>query len=361
MAGARVEMNSQRRFPIPYDYFKSIVALFLLLLILLAWRSSGPPPTLSVAVEPDGSVTFSGAAKRGRLVAVSVTDGKGGKSKLKVSADDAGNWLASKHYPPGSYTATASAAGKQSSQVAFRVPTSASLEKIAIRSKENMVAGTASPNQTLLVIVDGALVGKIKTAADGRWSFSYNGEAGDHTVQVAYAAAPKIVSQQVMVEIKPVTVVPLASIRKTSYENGKLTIQGNAPTGAQRVFVWVDGVLLGSATPDADGNWRFSADPSPGKHQVWVSLKENGDLSGTHSEIEVPERTREQTQPQGLAYVVKEGDWLSKLAQQYLGSTSRYAEIRRATNAKAALDPSFATIEDDNLIYPGEKIWIPAR
>ncbi len=354
-------MNSQRRFPIPYDYFKSIVALFLLLLILLAWRSSGPPPTLSVAVEPDGSVTFSGAAKRGRLVVVSVTDGKGDKSKLKVSADDAGNWLASKRYPPGSYVAAASAAGRHSMQVAFQVPKSASLKKINIRSKENLVAGTASPNQTLLVIIDGTPAGKIKTAGDGRWGFVYDGEKGDHTIQVAYATAPKIVSRQVTVEIKPVTVIPLASIRKTSYENGKLTIQGNAPTGAQRVFVWVDGVLLGSATPDADGNWRFSAEPSPGKHQVWVSLKENGDLSDSRLEIEVPERTREQTQPQGMAYVVKEGDWLSKLAQQYLGSTSRYAEIRRATNAKAALDPSFATIEDDNLIYPGEKIWIPAR
>jgi len=350
-------MNGQRRFPIPYDYFKSIVALFLILLILLAWRSSGPPPTLSVAVEPDGSVTFSGAAKPGRLVSVSVTDAGGSVSKLEVSADDAGNWLASKRYPPGNYTAVAGAAGKRSSQVAFRVPISASLDKISIRSKENLVAGTASPNQALLVIIDGELAGKIKAAADGTWSFSYNGEAGDHTVQVAYAAAPKIVSRQVTVELKPVTVIPLADIEKASYEDGRVVIRGRAPAKARQVFVWADGTLLGSSAPDAGGNWQITANLPPGRHQVWVTLNEDGSSAGEKVELEVPEKA----QSSGRAYVVKEGDWLSKLAQDYLGSPSLYAEIRRATNAKAALDSSFATIEDDNLIFPGEKIWIPAR
>jgi len=63
----------------------------------------------------------------------------------------------------------------------------------------------------------------------------------------------------------------------------------------------------------------------------------------------------------GFAYTVKEDDWLTKLARDYLGSEDRYQEIRDATNAKAKQDPTFATIEDDNLIYPGEVIWIPQR
>lgn len=58
--------------------------------------------------------------------------------------------------------------------------------------------------------------------------------------------------------------------------------------------------------------------------------------------------------------MVQEGDWLSKLAEVYLGDPMRYDEIREATNARATGDDRFATIEDDNLIYPGETIWIPA-
>jgi len=353
-------MTGQRKFPIPYDYFKSIVTLFLILLILLAWHGSGPPPTLSVAVDPDGSVTYSGSAKPGRQLSINVVDAHGKSSKIKVLADDAGNWLASKRLPPGSYTAFAAASGRRSPPVTFKVPASAALGEISIRSKENLVAGKAAPNQPLLVIVDGSVVGKITTAKDGTWSFSVNAEPGDHIVQVAYATAPTIVSPQVTVEIKPAPATHSAQIERAFYKNGRVFIQGKAPAGARHVFVWVDGALLGSCTPAADGSWQISASLPPGKHQVWASLDEEGKSVGKRSVLEVPKNSHSNT-PRGREYIVKEGDWLSKLAQKYLGSTSRYAEIRRATNAKAVQDPSFATIEDDNLIFPGEKIWIPAR
>ena len=58
--------------------------------------------------------------------------------------------------------------------------------------------------------------------------------------------------------------------------------------------------------------------------------------------------------------MIQPGDWLSTLAQQYLGSQARFTEIVAATNERAATDPSFTTITDPNLIEPGQKIWIPA-
>lgn len=66
-----------------------------------------------------------------------------------------------------------------------------------------------------------------------------------------------------------------------------------------------------------------------------------------------------QQDPQGEAYTVQGGDWLSKIAEKYYGEAQQYAAIIEATNAKAAQDPSFATINDPNLLDVGQKLWVP--
>jgi nucleoid-associated protein YgaU len=38
-----------------------------------------------------------------------------------------------------------------------------------------------------------------------------------------------------------------------------------------------------------------------------------------------------------------------------------YTLIIEGTNAKAAVDPTFAKITDPDRIEPGQKLWIPAR
>lgn len=58
--------------------------------------------------------------------------------------------------------------------------------------------------------------------------------------------------------------------------------------------------------------------------------------------------------------VVQSNDTLSTLAQQYLGSLAAYARIADATNAAAALDGSYATIADANVLEVGWKLCIPA-
>jgi ribose transport system substrate-binding protein len=59
-------------------------------------------------------------------------------------------------------------------------------------------------------------------------------------------------------------------------------------------------------------------------------------------------------------YIIAKGDWLSKLADKYLGNVLAYPAIVEATNAKAAEDASFAEIANPDLIEPGWKIWIPS-
>ena len=61
----------------------------------------------------------------------------------------------------------------------------------------------------------------------------------------------------------------------------------------------------------------------------------------------------------GQVYIVEQGDWLIGLAREFYGDASRSEDIYNATNAKAAEDPSYATIDNPNILEPGWKIWIP--
>jgi heat shock protein HslJ/LysM repeat protein len=65
--------------------------------------------------------------------------------------------------------------------------------------------------------------------------------------------------------------------------------------------------------------------------------------------------------PDGEAYVVQPGDWLTKIAEKFYGDANAYRVIVEATNAKAAEDASFAVIDNPSLIRVGQKLWIPAQ
>lgn len=58
--------------------------------------------------------------------------------------------------------------------------------------------------------------------------------------------------------------------------------------------------------------------------------------------------------------VVQADDWLSKLADKFYGDLFVYPAIAAATNAKAASDSSYATINNVNVIEPGWKLCIPS-
>ncbi len=62
----------------------------------------------------------------------------------------------------------------------------------------------------------------------------------------------------------------------------------------------------------------------------------------------------------GQPYVVQYSDSLWKLAEKYLGDGNLYPQIMQATAAKVTADSSFSAIASENVIHPGQKIWIPA-
>ena len=65
-------------------------------------------------------------------------------------------------------------------------------------------------------------------------------------------------------------------------------------------------------------------------------------------------------QEAGQDYVVVADDWLSKLADKYLGNPMAYPAIVEYTNQKHAEDASYAEITDPDLIEVGWKIYIPS-
>jgi ABC-type glycerol-3-phosphate transport system substrate-binding protein len=65
-------------------------------------------------------------------------------------------------------------------------------------------------------------------------------------------------------------------------------------------------------------------------------------------------------QEAGQDYVVVADDWLSKLADKYLGNPMAYPAIVEYTNQKHAGDDSYAEITDPDLIEVGWKIYIPS-
>jgi hypothetical protein len=64
-------------------------------------------------------------------------------------------------------------------------------------------------------------------------------------------------------------------------------------------------------------------------------------------------------QEDGREYVIQADDWLSQLAEKYLGDGNLWPQIVEATNGRAVTNPRLAVIENPNVIHPGQIIFIP--
>lgn len=67
-----------------------------------------------------------------------------------------------------------------------------------------------------------------------------------------------------------------------------------------------------------------------------------------------------QAQEEGQEYIIQRSDSLWTLAEKYLGDGNFYPLIIEATADRTATDPTLVPISAPDLIYPGQKIWIPA-
>ena len=68
-----------------------------------------------------------------------------------------------------------------------------------------------------------------------------------------------------------------------------------------------------------------------------------------------------QTAPCHEIYIVQANDWLSKIADKFLGDLAAYPVIVAVTNEQHQLDASFPEINSPDLIEVGWKLCVPAR
>jgi hypothetical protein len=125
--------------------------------------------------------------------------------------------------------------------------------------------GTAEAGSTVTIYVDGVAVGTTTAAADGTWGFEQPTALADgpHMVKAtatdrAGNVSPDSNTNTFTVDTTPPAApVVLNPPDGSSTNNTRPTYTGTAEAGST-VTVFVDGVVAGTTTADAAGNWSFT-------------------------------------------------------------------------------------------------------
>ena len=200
---------------------------------------------------------------------------------------------------------------------------------------------------------------------------------------VLLAVALNSGSTQAAEQEPPPTLVPIVNFLPTIGDSavvaGCIELSGTGTAGAE-TQIRSDSDTLGSVTVGEDGIWSLTICVDPGNFLlVAVTVNEAGAEINRSAGLVVlvpaptavptpipvesaaiqpsPEAT--EVSGEGQDYIVEQGDWLMGLSREFYGDASRAEDIFNATNAKAAEDPSYATISNPNILEPGWKIWIP--
>ena len=175
----------------------------------------------------------------------------------------------------------------------------------------------------------------------------------------------------------PVDIPP--TIGESAVVAGCIELSGTGTSGAD-TQIRSDENILGNVTVGDDGAWSITMCVDPGNFKlVAVTVNEAGvevnrsarlvvlvpapNVVPTPMPVETetiqPTPSATRVSGEGQDYIVEQGDWLMGLSREFYGNASRAEDIFNATNAKAAEDPSYATINNPNILEPGWKIWIP--
>lgn len=160
----------------------------------------------------------------------------------------------------------------------------------ALEAGNLALTGTGEPGSQVQVLVDGQVTGAVQVGADGKWSLGISvTEAGDHelTMQTLDAGG------QMVAEAEPVT-LSLAPVMEAA--QAEVTAAAGSETAAPGMLFPIDGAdvltgqltLIGSGQPDgqvevlngslvlgtaevgADGEWRYTFEPTDGDYQFAV-------------------------------------------------------------------------------------------
>jgi MYXO-CTERM domain-containing protein len=240
-------------------------------------------PGASVEVSIDGAVVGTAivdAEGTWTLVVGPLTDGTHEVSV--VATDDAGNTATD----DGSFLVDLG-----SPAVEIRFPA----DRSTTSDTTPTISGDATPGASVLVIVDGVIVGIATADASGAWSIDVATalSAGEHEVVASVTDADGDTVEDAhtfTVDLDAPSVVIVAPSGTTN--DATPTISGTADANAT-VQVFVDGVLIGTVVADGDGNWSIDASAlDDGPHTVRaVATDVDGDSATDASSFVVDTET----------------------------------------------------------------------
>ncbi|MCO6449343.1 MAG: LysM peptidoglycan-binding domain-containing protein [Caldilineales bacterium] len=242
--------------------------------------------------------------------------------------------------------------------------------------------GTGVPGAKLEIWDKTSRIDSAIVAGDGSWSWQGVLDPGEHFVQVRMLDVNGLMLNEsdvfeLAVE-QPALPFGLPLLNDSIFipDTGDLVLTGVGQPDATLAIVQ-DGSIVGSAQVAEDGTWQFGITLPAGDYEfaIWT-LNEEGEpviksppvpvtviarTTPTPSPTSEPQATPETTPDPGpgIAYIVQPGDSLSKIAIAKYNNFNLYKQIWEATNAKAAVDPTFSPIVDPAKLRTGQKLWLP--
>ncbi len=137
------------------------------------------------------------------------------------------------------------------------------------------VSGTAEPNSTVTVYIDGSIAGTTTADGSGNWNFTAAVLSdGSHTVRATSTdgvgnTSPDSNTNTFTVDtIAPAAPVVTTPVNGSTINDSTPSVSGTAEPNST-VTVYIDGSIAGTTTADGSGNWNFTtAALSDGSHTV---------------------------------------------------------------------------------------------
>ena len=248
--------------------------------------------TLTISSPADGTrvspeTTIRGKANPGEQVEVFVD----GVSVGTATADAQGNWSLEVMLDEGQRSITATGSNGRTAGPNIVEVVADLVEEVSITSPVDgetldattfTITGTATPNVTVEVYIDGVLVGTTTSDDQGNWSLEVTTSNGPHAIEATVGQASSGVVD-VIVDDQSMgggVFVSIESPGEGELVSATPTFSGKATPGST-VEVFVDGVSVGTVTADEQGNWSLTVEEplDPGAHTIEVTATSNGESS----------------------------------------------------------------------------------
>jgi nucleoid-associated protein YgaU len=273
-----------------------------------------------VRVNPNGDAVIAGRAKPGADVTL-LDDGKViGSAK----ADDRGEWvlLPNSSIAPGEH-------------------------KFTLQALEE--GGTAQPSERMVIVVVPApakdIAGNAVAAPAGALALSVP-QNGDGPSEILN-----------MPSTGNAVDIPKGPVREPTLDvidfdkEGRMALAGRAATDS-KVALYLDDKLIGSATVDPQGRWRFVPQEkiSVGRHELRVDQVDTANKVTARIVQPIEQPDFAALSPDGPQIVVQPGNSLWRLARRTYGEGLRFSVIYEANKDR---------VRDPDLIYPGQVLSLP--